>query len=271
VFSVSRETRPVTPTAIEPTPPAAVPVFGDRIGLAEQFAGLLASEGTERGLIGPSEPGRLWSRHLLNCAVLGELIPDGADVMDVGSGAGLPGLVLAIARPDLSLVLVEPLLRRSSWLADVVHRLELDRVVVVRARAEELWGQRSASVVTARAVAPLDRLVAWCLPLVSPGGSLLAMKGESAATELTAALPTLERLGAQGWEVLPVGLGTLPDPTSVVQVKVGSSGLRSGPPPVAKRRPRPDRSSAAQARPSVGQHPSAAPRQPARRPRGDER
>jgi 16S rRNA (guanine527-N7)-methyltransferase len=214
--------------AVEAPPSQAADIFGDRLELAGRYAKLLADEATVRGLIGPAELPRLWSRHLLNCAVLGELVPVGADLIDVGSGAGLPGIPLAIARPDLRITLVEPLLRRSSWLENVVHRLGLDQVEVRRARAEELAGTLSAAVVTARALAPLDRLVTWCLPLVQPGGELLAMKGQAAQAELDAAVPRLRRMGAQTWEILPIGVDTLADQTSVVRVKVGSSERPTG-------------------------------------------
>jgi 16S rRNA (guanine527-N7)-methyltransferase len=208
---------------IETVPSAAAEIFGDRLGLAERYAALLAEQATVRGLIGPGEVPRLWSRHLMNCAALGELLPMGVEVIDVGSGAGLPGIPLAIARPDLQVTLVEPLLRRSTWLDEVVQELGLKRVEVVRGRAEELAGARSAGFVTARAVAPLDRLVGWCLPLVQPGGELLAMKGQAAADELAAAAPRLRRLGAESWSVVLIGARTLTDQTSVVRVRVGTS------------------------------------------------
>src|SRR6478672_2865340 len=170
--------------AAPPAPASAATVFGGRLGLAERYADALAREATVRGLIGPAEVPRLWERHLVNCAVLGELVPSGSRVVDVGSGAGLPGIPLALARPDLSVVLVEPLLRRSGWLEDIVDRLQLASVRVVRSRAEELHGSLSAPVVTARAVAPMERLARWCLPLVEPGGQLLAIKGRGAQAEL---------------------------------------------------------------------------------------
>ena len=147
--------------------------------LARRFVVHLATSGVERGLIGPREVPRLWNRHVLNCAVLGELVPQGVRVVDVGSGAGLPGIALAIARPDLQVVLVEPLERRTTWLDEVVADLGLG-VRVLRARAEEVAGTERAAVVTARAVAPLDKLARWTLPLVQPGGELLAIKGRSA-------------------------------------------------------------------------------------------
>ncbi len=221
--AVSRETNHAVDAALEVTPPAAAAIFGSRLELAERYADLLATEATVRGLIGPGELPRIWTRHLMNCAVLEELIPAGAHVIDVGSGAGLPGIPLAIARPDLTVTLVEPLLRRSGWLDDVVGRLGLTNVEVRRGRAEELAGSLSAGVVTARAVAPMGRLARWCLPLVSPGGELLAMKGQGAEAELAVAAPQLRRLRAVGWGLETIGLGRLADPTSVIRVKVGTS------------------------------------------------
>lgn len=150
----------------------------------ELYADLLATDGVIRGLIGPREVARLWERHLLNCATLADLIPAGADVCDLGSGAGLPGIVLGILRTDVRVTLVEPLLRRTSFLDAAVFALELDRVEVVRGRAESLHGRRTFDVVTARALAPLSRLVPWAMPLVAPGGELLALKGRSAAQEV---------------------------------------------------------------------------------------
>src|SRR3954451_9787803 len=174
---VSRE----TPSA----PAVARRVFSsERFPLAERYADLLATDGVVRGLIGPREAPRLWDRHLVNCALLGELMPAGASVCDIGSGAGLPGLVLAIARPDLRLTLVEPLLRRTTFLDEAVERLSLANVEVVRARADALHGERTFDVVTSRAVAPLDRLLTWSMPLVDPHGALVAMKGSGAADEV---------------------------------------------------------------------------------------
>lgn len=208
--------------ALAPPDEAAL-IFGDRLDVAVRYADLLADEATVRGLIGPAETPRLWSRHLLNSAVLGELVADGVEVVDVGAGAGLPGIPLAIARPDLSVVLVEPLLRRATWLEDIVGRLDLASVRVVRARAEELHGHLRTPVATARAVAPLDRLCRWCLPLLAPGGELLAMKGRTAQTELDEGGSTLRGLGAASAEVVEIGVGRLADPTSVIRVRVGSS------------------------------------------------
>ncbi len=182
-------------------------MFGvERLPLAEQYADLLAGEGVLRGLIGPREAARLWDRHLLNCAVLGEVVPHGVALADVGSGAGLPGLVLAIARPDLRITLVEPLLRRTRFLEEAVDLLGLQaQVEVLRGRAEEVPGGRMFDVVTARAVAPLGRLARWCLPLVAPGGELVAMKGSSAPAEVVEAGPELRKLGCATPVVVELG------------------------------------------------------------------
>lgn len=173
--------------------------------MAEAYAALLAGPGIERGLLGPRERPRLWDRHLINCAVLADLVPQSASVADVGSGAGLPGLVLAIRRPDLEITLLEPLLRRATFLEEAVRHLDLDTVEVVRARAEEVHGSRRFDVVTARAVAPLDKLLRWCLPLTTVGGCVLAMKGENAATEAEAVEGLVEGLGGRRPELLRVG------------------------------------------------------------------
>lgn len=199
---------------------AAESLFGDRFDIARRYAEHLAGSGAERGLVGPREGSRLWSRHLVNCALVAPLVPHGSSVVDVGSGAGLPGLVLAIARPDLSVTLVEPLLRRATWLEEVVDDLGLD-VRVLRARAQECGVQ--ADVVTARAVAALEKLMSLCVPLVRPGGQLLALKGASADEELLRAEPALSRRGLSG-EVVPTGCG---DETSFV-VRVRVPGVPSG-------------------------------------------
>lgn len=204
---------------------AARALFGDRLDLAAAYAELLATDGVLRGLIGPRETPRLWERHLLNCAVVAERIPEGARVIDVGSGAGLPGLVLAIARPDLTVTLVEPLARRTAFLIEAVQRLGLTRDVrVFRGRAEEAAaGSRdreplSADIVTARAVAPLDRLASWCLPLVAPGGRLVALKGASAADEITEHTEAVIRLGGGTPELHRCGEGVIEPPATVVEV-----------------------------------------------------
>jgi 16S rRNA (guanine527-N7)-methyltransferase len=182
-------------------PDDAREVFGVRWPVAASYAEMLATDGVTRGLIGPREAPRLWERHLLNCAVLATLIEADADVCDIGSGAGLPGIVLAIRRPDLRLTLVEPLLRRTTFLTEAVERLRLVNVSVVRERAENLPETTAFDVVTSRAVAPLPRLLAWSLPLVRPGGTMLALKGASAQQELTSAQADLRRWPVASAEV----------------------------------------------------------------------
>lgn len=206
-----------------PGPPAAaVALLGDRLDLMTAYAHLLATTATEWGLLGPREVPRLWERHLLNCAVVAELLPQGAVVDDLGSGAGLPGLVLAIQRPDLRVTLIEPLLRRATFLTDTVAALGLPNVQVQRARAEELRARRGAvDVVTARAVAPLGRLAGWALPLLRPDGVLLALKGSTAAVEVAEQRDEVERYGASAIEVLSLGVGVVDPPTTVVRVRKG--------------------------------------------------
>lgn len=215
---VSRET--------PPGPEVARGVFAGRLPLALRYAELLAGAGIVRGLIGPREVARLWERHLLNCAVVADLIGPGAKVCDLGSGAGLPGMVLAIRRPDLRVSLVEPLLRRVGFLTEVVAELGLDNVEVVRARAEELHGSARFDVVTSRAVAPLPKLARWSLPLTRGGGETLAMKGSSAVEEVQSAQALLRRLGAASWSVETVGAGVVTTPVTVV--RISKSGGRSG-------------------------------------------
>ncbi len=191
--------------AVLTAPPPAGEVFGQALPRLEAYAALLAGPGVERGLLGPREAPRLWERHLLNCVGVAELIDAGSVVLDLGSGAGLPGLVLALYRPDVQVVLVEPLQRRAAFLCGAVQLLGLRTVVVRRARAEELHGSVEVDVVTARAVAPLEKLSGWAMPLLRPGGRLLALKGEQAQAELDAALPVLRRAGASAAEVVQVG------------------------------------------------------------------
>lgn len=207
---------------LQQPPRQAEELFGAALPLVARYAAFLASAGVERGLLGPREVGRLWDRHLLNCGVVTELIPTGAKVVDVGSGAGLPGIVLAILRPDTSVTLIEPLLRRSVFLRECLEQLELDNVTVVRGRAEETAGQYRADIVTARAVAPLQRLASWALPLLRPGGQLLALKGAQAETELEAARADLLRQRASSAEVIRVGGGRVDPATTVVRITAES-------------------------------------------------
>lgn len=200
---------------------AAERLFGERLPLAERYVAHLASSGIVRGLIGPREVPRLWSRHVLNCAVVEELIATGARVADVGSGAGLPGLCLALARPDLRITLIEPLERRVQWLDEVVADLGLTNVRVLRARAEQAKDEvGEVDVVTARAVSALVGLVDITLPLLRGTGELLALKGRSAADEVRKAQKKLNRLGARSTEIVPAGADLLEEPTTVVRVRL---------------------------------------------------
>lgn len=202
-------------------PAAAHEVFGSALPQLEAYAALLAGPGTERGLLGPREAPRLWDRHLLNCAGLSSLVEDGQVVLDLGSGAGLPGIVLALQRPDVQVVLVESLQRRAQFLSECVEALGLRNTLVRRARAEELHGKLEVDVVTARAVAPVDRLAAWSLPLLHPGGRLLALKGEQAGAELEVARPALARLAAVASSVVEVGSTELGTHARIVVVEAG--------------------------------------------------
>lgn len=215
-MTVSRETP-------EPPPPLPGWLTPATDGLSA-FVQALATDGVARGLLGPREVPRLWTRHVLNCAVVADpalgLVPPGARVADVGSGAGLPGVAWAIVRSDLSLILVEPLLRRATFLTELVVRLGLgDRVEIARVRAEDLGRDPSwhpADVVTARAVAPLDRLLGWTIPLVRPGGQLLALKGSSAAAEVADARGIARGLGVGRISVLTCGAGVVEPATTVI-------------------------------------------------------
>lgn len=208
------------PDELEP-PAAAAVVFGDRLDLARRYCAALATAGAERGLIGPREVSRLWDRHILNCAVVGELMAEGATVVDIGSGAGLPGIPLAIARPDLRITLVEPLLRRTIFLSEFIESAGLD-VTVVRGRAEQSGVMKEAGgadVVTSRAVAPLAKLALWSLPLLRDHGRMLALKGASAAEELERDGEALAKAGAGNAKVLECGAGLVSTPTLVISAE----------------------------------------------------
>ncbi len=196
-----------------------------RVALAE-YADILVGPGIERGLLGPREADKVWDRHIINCAVVAEpdleVIGTGARIADIGSGAGLPGLVWALARPDVSVVLIESLLRRVTFLTECIAALELtDRVQVVRARAEEAAGHpRSFDIVTARAVAPLGNVARWAAPLLLPHGALVAIKGESAHEEVTRDRQILEELGLTEPVVVQMGQAVVDPPTTVVMARV---------------------------------------------------
>ena len=195
--------------------------FGDRLPLAQRYAEHLATTGVEWGLVGPREAARVWDRHVLNCAVVADLVPPGARVLDIGSGAGLPGIPLALARPDLRVVLVEPLARRVEWLRTVLADLDLP-IEVERGRAEDIPVRRrweGADVVTSRAVAPLHRLAAWCLPLVRTGGMMLAVKGMSAAAEVERDTRAVAVSGGGIPRIETCGVGIVDPPSTVVVVE----------------------------------------------------
>lgn len=205
---------------IPDAPPAVAGVFGERADDAARFVGMLSHAGVERGVIGPREVGRLWERHVLNSAVLGELIGPRRRVLDVGSGAGLPGIPLALARPDLTIALLEPMARRVSWLREVAEHLTLP-VEVYRGRAEEGAVSADWDVVTARAVAPLGRLARWCLPLADRQGRLLALKGASAEMEVSRDREEIRRAGGGRIEVVQCGMSVVYPPATVVVVSRG--------------------------------------------------
>ncbi len=191
-------------------------MFGGALGGAQVFAQMLATRGVAGGLIGPHEVPILWDRHLLNCAVVAELIDPGAGTLvDIGSGAGLPGIVLAMVRPDLGVTLLEPMERRCRFLSDCVAELGLENAIIRRGRAEDT--AMRADVVTARAVAPLDRLAELAVGLVRPGGMVLAIKGRTAAEELKKARPVLRRIGARSAEVVRAGQGKVIPAATVVR------------------------------------------------------
>jgi 16S rRNA (guanine527-N7)-methyltransferase len=207
-------------------PPAARSVFGPALDLAERYAELLAGPGVERGLIGPRETARLWERHLMNCAAVAELVPRptaGRSVIDLGSGAGLPGIVLAMLLTDLEVILLEPMARRVAFLEECVRLLGLRNARAYRGRAEDAAGRLVADVVTARAVAPLERLAGMALGLVRPGGLVLAIKGAGAAQEVARARPVLSRLGARDVSVVHAGSGRVSPPPAIVRFTASPS------------------------------------------------
>ena len=212
-----------TPETAPPPPPAATAVFGDALPLAERYVARLAGDGVARGLIGPREVPRLWERHVLNSAAVAEAVPQGARVVDVGSGAGLPGIPLGLARPDVTLSLVEPMARRVEFLEETVA--ELGRPwQIVRGRAEErsvVSAVGPVDVVTARAVAALPRLVTWCRSLLRPGVQLVALVGARTVTDLPGMLPELEAAGMRNIHPRAVGASLGAAATTVVVMTRG--------------------------------------------------
>ncbi|WJL94205.1 16S rRNA (guanine(527)-N(7))-methyltransferase RsmG [Microbacterium sp. ET2] len=213
--SVPRE----TPVTVEAEPAAAVLLFGGEIDRARRFTEALAQHGEERGLIGPLELPRLWTRHVLNSAIAAPLFPAGR-VGDVGSGAGLPGLVLAIMRPDIQWVLIEPMERRVAWLSEQVEELGLTNVDVVRARAEEWSEGATLDAVTARAVSALRTLLPLTAPLVRDGGELIFLKGRNAQAEIEAATKQLRKFHVVDAHVELLGEGVLSEPTRALRARI---------------------------------------------------
>ncbi|WP_157321325.1 16S rRNA (guanine(527)-N(7))-methyltransferase RsmG [Nesterenkonia alkaliphila] len=217
-------TPPSDTEPLEPIPaltaaerPAAETLFGERLGLAERYVEHLCTTGITHGLLGPREIPRMWGRHVLNCAVLGPELPAGGTVADVGSGAGLPGIALALVRPDADFILIEPMERRVDWLAEVVQDLGLQNVQLIRARAEEVTDEVMADVVTARAVSALKKLIPLTAPLLSEDGELIFLKGRSAQEEIEAAAKAIKRYRLQQPQVQLLGENLLEQPTTVVR------------------------------------------------------
>ncbi|WP_038586638.1 16S rRNA (guanine(527)-N(7))-methyltransferase RsmG [Corynebacterium glutamicum] len=204
------------------TPPAAAEIFGDNLEKAIAYHESLATDGSVRGFIGPREVPRLWDRHILNCGVIGEAMDEGISVADIGSGAGLPGIPLAIARPDLNITLIEPLLKRSVYLNEVKEALNLDNVTVIRGRAEEKVVRKQVGlvdIVTSRAVASLGKLATWSLPLVKIGGRMVAMKGSSVEEEIERDAKEIRKAGGTDIKVYTVGEALLSEPTTLISIR----------------------------------------------------
>jgi 16S rRNA (guanine527-N7)-methyltransferase len=202
-------------------------MFGEELPRAQRYADLLTGAGVERGIVGPAEAERVWDRHLLNCGAVARLIPASSSVVDLGSGAGLPGIVLALLLPGASVTLLEPMARRVDFLSECVAELGLVNTTVLRGRAEDLAGHMSVDVVTARAVAPLDRLAGLMLGLMRPGGRALAIKGASAPAELARARPALARLGVSDAKIVHAGVSAAAHSDHSGQSGQGPAGTRS--------------------------------------------
>jgi 16S rRNA (guanine527-N7)-methyltransferase len=213
---------------VQPAPPLAADIFGPVLETAERYAALLAGPAVQRGLLGPGEAARLWDRHLINCAVVAELVPSPSSLIDLGSGPGLPGIVFAMLLPEVSVTLLEPMARRVTFLQECVAELGLANAEVVRGRAEDMAGQLTADVVVSRAVAPMDKLAGLAMGLVKPGGLVLAIKGASAEDELSRARSELRRLGAHDVEVLKAGNGKVDPAATVVRFTAGQLRGRPG-------------------------------------------
>ena len=207
----------------EAEPESAKAIFGLKIDEARAFSQKLANDSDDLGLLGPRELDKLWSRHVLNSAVVAEMVKPGDHVADVGSGAGLPGIPMAIGLPEAHFVLIEPMERRSNWMLEVIQELGLTNCEVRRARAEEVLDLKF-DIVTARAVAALDKLLRLTVPLLKPGGSLIALKGSKAAAEIEAAKKLQKKLGIASFEIQICGEKFLAEPTSVVKTTLDSSG-----------------------------------------------
>lgn len=218
---VSRETS--IRSELEAEPASAASIFGEHIERARQLANDFGRYGEELGLIGPLEPARLWTRHLINCAVVAPLLDSEARVADVGSGGGLPGLVLALARPDVRMTLIEPMERRTDWLLAEMARLELRNVTVVRARAEEAVDAGPFDQVTARAVSALTKLIPLTAPLARTGGQLVLMKGERVHEEIDKAQKVIRAHRLSGVEVIELGHDIAPEVTRVFRATVGGA------------------------------------------------
>jgi len=224
---------------VSAAPGVAATLFGSRLDRAQRYAEILAGAGVERGLLGPREVDRLWDRHILNSAAIAELLETGERVADIGSGAGLPGIPLALARPDLRVTLIEPLLRRSEFLREVVDDLGLD-MTIVRGRAEDLSVRQQVGemdAVVSRAVASLDKLTEWSMPLLRLDGRMAAIKGERAEQEIREHRRVMASLGAVDVRVMRCGADYLDPPaTAVVARRATTSRVANRPPGTGRRK-----------------------------------